>query len=156
VNDETNTPPHAGCLASFVSISLAALLLTLGSFSPFRSLGLYVAILVVTAMTVLFIGMPLYLLVRYLRRENVWTAVIAGAVTGAALPMIAAFSYPMAEAWRTVTGFAVTGAVGGLAFFLTATASRNPARNIAILLAVAGCSVAGSALLSPTPSSTTR
>ncbi|MDP5277883.1 hypothetical protein Q9Q95_03005 [Sphingomonas sp. DG1-23] len=135
----------------FVATALAALLLMLAVFTPpAGSLGLYVAVFVVTALVVAVLGMPLYLLALRLRWTNPWTALLAGTATGTALPLINAISGCSSRPWRYVAIYALVGAVGGLAFYLTVTATQTPRRNLGLLLALAGLTITA-ALLSPPP-----
>jgi hypothetical protein len=132
----------AGCLGALVAVAAVSLILTLSMFWPTGSVGLYIPVFAVTTIVFVAIGFPLYLAVRHFRRENLWTALACGAATGAALPLVSALADGSPGAWRGAAGYALAGVIGGLVFFLTATASRSPARNIAILFAVVGISAA--------------
>ncbi|MEP9357420.1 hypothetical protein [Sphingomonas sp. KR3-1] len=141
--EATPAADNPGCLALFLSVALPALLLTITVFPPaFATPMIYIPIFVVTGFIATVIGLPLYLVAAYFQRKNVWTALAAGVLTGALLPVVGALSEPTPEAWRVAAGYAATGAVGGLTFYLIATVSRAPRRNLALLLALAGFSVA--------------
>lgn len=136
-----------GCLAMIVAIAFAALLLMVGLFAPFAiSLPLYVAVFLVTALIVGLVGVPLYLLALRLRRTDIWAASLAGAITGAIFPLINTLSVDAAKAWAGAAGYALVGATSGIVFYLTATAPRTPRRNIALLLVLAGVTVAAATI----------
>lgn len=131
---------NAGCLSSLVSVALAALLLMLAVFPPASVMpAFYIPIFLVTGLVAALIGLPLYLLFRHLRRANIWTAIAAGAFTGALPPLVSALAD--GGGWRFIAVYAAVGAIGGLAFYLTATVSRAPRRNAALLLALTAASV---------------
>ncbi|NYT39418.1 hypothetical protein HZY97_01490 [Sphingomonas sp. R-74633] len=161
-DDAAPAPNHPGCLALLVSVALASLLLTLTIFPPaFTTPMIYVPIFGATTFIATLIGLPLYLVARYFRQENIWTALAAGAVTGAALPVIGAFSEGTPQAWLVAAGYGITGTIGGLAYFLTATAPRAPRRNAALLVALTCISAATAQpavawLSPPAPSSAAR
>jgi hypothetical protein len=162
IDDAVPAPDNPGCLAQFLSVALAALLLTLTALPPAQTVpALYLPVFVVTALVTALIGLPLYLVARHFRQENIWAALVVGATTGAALPLVGMVSDERPEQWfSTIAGYAAVGAIGGLAFFLTATAQRAPLRNAALLLALAGISVAAappivSRISPPAPSSAT-
>jgi len=139
----TQISSEAGCLGAFVSVAVASLLITMAQY-PFGggAIGLYIIVFTVTAIIFVMIGLPLYLVARRFHSENLWTAMACGAATGAALPLITAISDGVPHQWIEAAGFALVGTVSGIAFFLTATASRDCARNITILIAMVGFSAA--------------
>jgi len=133
---------NQGCLALFIATALAALLLMFPLFTLEHSaVGVYAAIFFVTALVVTVLGMPLYLLALKTGRATAWTALLAGTITGVALPLLSALADGGPEGWRYVAIYALVGATGGLAFYLVATAPRLTSRPVALLLVLAGVAI---------------
>jgi hypothetical protein len=123
-------------------VAAVSLILTAALMQSFGSIAVFLPIFIVVTIIFIAIGFPLYLLARRFRWENIRTAVAAGAVTGAAMPLAAVANEGSRAAWLNLAGYTLLGAIGGLIFFLAATASRNPPRNIAFLIAITGFSLA--------------
>jgi len=89
--------------------------------------------------------MPLYLLALRMHWTNLCTALLAGTT----LPLINAISDCSSRPWHYVAIYALVGAVGGLVFYLTVTATRTPRRNLGLLLALAGLTITAALLIPP-------
>jgi len=131
-----------GCVGTVVAVAAVSLILTVAMVQSLGSFALYFLVFPVVAILFIVIGFPLYLLARRFRAENVWTALAAGTATGAALPLAIALGENSRAAWLNAAAYGLLGAIGGLIFFLAATAQRNQARNIAFLIAITGFSMA--------------
>lgn len=142
MTDEPQLSSDAGCLGTFVSVAVVALILTVAMNQWFDSPALYIPVFIVTTIAFVSIGFPLYLVAHRFGWETIWGAMTCGAVTGGAFPLVGALSDSSAQAWREAAAYTATGVVGGLVFFLAATVSRNRARNIAWLIGITGIAVA--------------
>ncbi len=140
MSEEPQISSDSGCLGAFVAGALVSLILTLGMIQSFGSFALYIFVFPATAIVFGAIGFPLYLVARRFGWENLWTAMICGAATGAAVPLTTALGEGSRRAWLETAAYAATGLIGGTAFFLAATASRNRTRNIALLIAITAIS----------------
>jgi len=148
--DETDEPSLSnGCLAMFVSVAFAALLMALGSPPVGYSLFLYPFVFISVTIIAASIGLPLRYIAVHLGIANAWTAVAIGAVSGAGLPALNAFSGGSDRDWINVAAYGAVGAASGLMFFLIGTAPRAPRRSVAAMLALAFSSIAAILLAQP-------
>jgi hypothetical protein len=149
MNEESAISADAGCLGALVAVALVSLILTLGMIQSFGSFALYIFVFPATAIVFGAIGFPLYLVARRFGWENLWVAMLCGAATGAVVPLTTALAEGSQRAWLQTAAYAATGMVGGIAFFLAATLSRNRPRNIALLIALTGFSAALAPVAAP-------
>lgn len=148
--DETAEPSFQnGCLAMFVSVAFAALLISLGSPPVGYSLFLYPFVFIGVTIIAASIGLPLRYVAVHLGVANAWTATAIGAVSGAGLPALNAFSSGSDQDWINVAAYGGVGAASGLLFFLIGTAPRAPRRSVAAMLALAFISIAAMLLAQP-------
>ena len=148
--DEPMVP--SGCLAMFVSVAFAALLITLGAAPGFGgSLFLYVPIFIVTTIIASTIALPLRHVAAHFRFANAWTAAAIGMVTGGGLPALSAFSDSWDEGWIGVATYGLIGAMSGLIFFLIEAAPRARRRNLVVIAALAAISIAVALFIRPPP-----
>lgn len=142
MNDEPIVSSDAGCLGTLVSVSVVSVILTAGLIQNRDQIGMVVPVFFVVTIIFVCFGLPLFLLVQRFRWETLSVAIACGGLTGAAVPVIGALSDGTRGSWLAAVAYALAGAVGGLVFFLTGTASRNPTRHITLLISTASAATA--------------